>query len=58
MGGSKPAPAPAPAPVVVKKAPDTAEALRRRRIAEGRTEIVSTEDTDSTGATKKLLGEG
>jgi hypothetical protein len=55
MGGSKPAPA-TPAPAPVKKEPDLAGALRRRRIAEERTEIVSTEDTDNIGATKKLLG--
>ena len=60
MGGRRsapaPAPAPAPPPATVTKVPDAAEALRRRRIAEGRTEIVTTEDTDNTGATKKLLG--
>ena len=62
MGGSRPAPAYAPAPApapaaAVKKAEPASEALRRRRLAEGRTGIVSTDsDEDNIKATKKLLG--
>jgi hypothetical protein len=56
MGGSRPsAPAPAPAPPP-KKAEPPSEALRRRRIAEDRADIISTGDVDETRATKKLLG--
>ena len=44
MGGTKPAPVvSAPAPVEVKKEVDPAEALKRRRTAESRTDIKDTE---------------
>jgi hypothetical protein len=58
MGGSRPsAPAPAPAPAPsTKKAEAPSEALRRKRIAEDRTDIISIGDAEETGATKKLLG--
>jgi len=68
MGGivpSKPSstaatPAPAPAPVLASE-PTTAsapasDAVRRKRLAEGRTDITSTTGGDNTGATKVLLG--
>ena len=62
MGGFKPSPAPAPAPApaapvgVFKRKGTAGDALRRKRIAEGRTGIVSTDGGDGTWATKKLLG--
>ena len=58
MGGSRPSPpAPAPAPPPPPKpAPEApSEAVRRKRIQEGRTGIISSV-SEEAGATKKLLG--
>jgi len=58
MGGSRPAPAAAPAPApATKKVEPPSEAVRRKRIAEDRTDIISTGDAEATGATTKLLGD-
>lgn len=51
-----PAPAPAPAAVTAEKAPDPGEAVRRKRIADGRAGVQSTVGGDSGAATKTLLG--
>jgi hypothetical protein len=57
MGGGRPsAPAPAPLAPPPKRAEAPSEALRRKRIAEGRADISSTGDVEETRATKKLLG--
>lgn len=63
MGGSRPTPAPTPRPapvpvvepVTVAEAPS--EILRRKRRAEGRTDVVSTTG-EANGASKQLLGQG
>jgi|TARA_R110000824_G_scaffold302679_1_gene490446 hypothetical protein len=55
FGGRRSAPAPAPRPPVKKKeAPP--EAVRRKRLAEGRSGIQTTVGGDNTGTTKTLLG--
>lgn len=61
MGGSRPAPAVqtqalAPAPEPDPVAEPASEALRRKRIAEGRAASATTDGGDDTGATKTLLG--
>jgi len=56
-GGSAPAPQPAPAPApVVEKKEDPGEAVRRKRLAEGRASGSSTTGGEESGATKTLLG--
>ena len=59
MGGSRPsppAPAPAPPPPPPEPEPEApSEAVRRKRIQEGRTGIMSSV-SEEAGATKKLLG--
>ena len=59
MGGARPsppAPAPAPPPPPPEPEPEApSEAVRRKRIQEGRTEIISSV-SEEAGATKKLLG--
>lgn len=54
-GSARAAPAPAPAPVVEKKE-DPGEAVRRKRLAEGRASGSSTTGGEESGATKTLLG--
>lgn len=59
MGGSRgsaPAPAPAPPPPAPEPEPEApSEAVRRKRIQEERTGIISTASEEAS-ATKKLLG--
>lgn len=58
MGGSRPsppAPAPAPPPPPEPEPEAPSEAVRRKRIQEGRTGIMSSV-SEEAGATKKLLG--
>ena len=58
MGGSRPsppAPAPAPPPPPKPEPEAPSEAVRRKRIQEGRTGIISSV-SEEAGATKKLLG--
>jgi len=58
MGGSRPsppAPAPAPPPPPKPEPEAPSEAVRRKRIQEGRTGIMSSV-SEEAGATKKLLG--
>jgi hypothetical protein len=62
MGGRRsapaaPAPRPAPVSVAAVAEPEApSEALRRKRIAEGRAAGATTVGGDDTGATKTLLG--
>ena len=62
MGGfirrSAPAPAPPPPPVVTvaKKEEAPSAAVRRKRLAEGRSGTQTTVGGDNTGVTKTLLG--
>ena len=56
FGGRRSAPAPAPRAAPVKKKEAPSEAVRRKRLAEGRSGIQTTVGGDNTGTTKTLLG--